>query len=211
MNLETPSKMATLTSEVFFAFDKILMIFSPPLCAKAGVEERKAVIISIEVINFMLHVGRGVLCVALEGQICDALKLAPMTEDNTAQLGTAFTITVDCVADLGVTTGVSASDRSITVKQLAKEDAVPDDFDRPGHINPLRAADGGVLARVGQTEGSVDLCRLANLRPAAAIIEIMNENGDMARVPDLEVLIKKYDLKMCSVADVAAYRRSLEG
>ena len=164
-----------------------------------------------EVINFMLHVGRGVLCVALEGQICDALKLAPMTEDNTAQLGTAFTITVDCVADLGVTTGVSASDRSITVKQLAKEDAVPDDFDRPGHINPLRAADGGVLARVGQTEGSVDLCRLANLRPAAAIIEIMNENGDMARVPDLEVLIKKYDLKMCSVADVAAYRRSLEG
>ena len=126
-----------------------------------------------EIVNFMVSQAKGVLCVALDGSICDKLDIKPMTEINTAQLGTAFTVTVDATAEFGVTTGVSASDRSVTIKQLAQNEAKISDFDRPGHINPLRAADGGVLSRVGQTEGSVDLCKLAGLTPAATIIEIM--------------------------------------
>jgi len=159
-----------------------------------------------EVINFMLREGRGMLCVALGGEICDRLDLRPQSTVNTAQRGTAYTITVDAAASFGITTGVSAADRAATIHRLAHPEARPADFDRPGHIQPLRARRGGTLVRAGQTEGSTDLCQLAGLQPAAAIIEIMNEDGSMARRPELETLCKKHGLKMCSVAEVIQHR-----
>lgn len=162
-----------------------------------------------EVVNLMLREACGVLCVAMKPERCDELGLPAMVEQNTAQLGTAFTVTVDAVAELGVTTGVSARDRSITIRQLSKADARAEDFDRPGHINPLRAHVDGVLGRAGQTEGSVDLCELARLAPCATIIEVMNEDGTMARMGDLEKFARKHELKICSVADVIAYREKL--
>ena len=158
------------------------------------------------VVNFMITEGRGLLCVALDGTICDALDLAPQSQTNTAQLATAYTITVDATSRHGITTGVSAMDRATTIAKLADAQAAPADFARPGHVNPLRARDGGVLVRTGQTEGSVDLCKLAGLRPAAAIIEVMNPDGSMARLDDLEKVCQKHKLKMCSVSDVIAYR-----
>lgn len=157
-------------------------------------------------VNFMVSRGRGLLCVALDGSICDGLDLGPQTAANTTQLATAYTVTVDAAPKHGITTGVSAADRATTIRKLADPDAAPADFARPGHINPLRARDGGVLVRTGQTEGSVDLCRMAGLRPAAAIIEVMNEDGTMARLPELEQLCHEHGLKMCSVADVIAQR-----
>ncbi len=166
--------------------------------------------VSPATVNFMTRYARGVLCVALDGQTCDRLELSPQSPVNTAQLGTAFTVTVDACPALGVSTGVSATDRSITIQRLAAPDARTDDFARPGHINPLRARDGGVLVRTGQTEGSVDLCKLAGLRPAAAIIEIMNDDGSMARLADLQTLCTQHGLKMCSVADIIAHRLARE-
>jgi len=161
-------------------------------------------------VNFMITEGRGLLCVALDGSICDALDLPPQAVANTTPLATAYTVTVDAHGRHGVTTGVSARDRATTIAKLADAEARPGDFVRPGHINPLRARDGGVLVRTGQTEGSVDLCRLAGLRPAAAIIEVINDDGTMARLPELERLCAKHGLKMCSVADVIAHRLTRE-
>ena len=166
--------------------------------------------ITPEVVNFMLREGRGMLCVALAGEICDRLDLRPQAPVNTTPLGTAYTITVDAHARFGVTTGVSASDRAITITRLASPDAQPSDFARPGHMQPLRARDGGVLVRAGQTEGSVDLCRLAGIHQAAAIIEVMNADGTMARRDDLEKLCATHSLKMCSVADVIQHRLERE-
>jgi 3,4-dihydroxy 2-butanone 4-phosphate synthase/GTP cyclohydrolase II len=162
------------------------------------------------VVNFMLREGRGMLCVALSGAVCDRLHLEPMGRVNTSRRSTAYTVTVDAHQRFGITTGVSASDRATTIKLLADDDARPTDFDRPGHMQPLRARDGGTLVRSGQTEGSVDLCRIAGLRHAAAIIEVMSEDGTMARRPQLEALCEKHDLKMCSVADVVHYRLQRE-
>ena len=159
-----------------------------------------------EVTNFMLKEGRGMLCVALSGAVCDRLDLQPMSRVNTSQRSTAYTVTVDAHQRFGVTTGVSTSDRSTTIKMLANDDARPTDFDRPGHMQPLRARDGGTLVRSGQTEGSVDLCRFAGLRQAAAIIEVMSEDGTMARRPQLLELCEKHNLKMCSVADIVHHR-----
>lgn len=166
--------------------------------------------ISPEIVNFMTKYARGVLCVALDGESCDRLELTPQSAVNTAQLRTAFTVTVDAHERFGVTTGVSASDRATTIRLLGDPNTNPADLVRPGHINPLRARDGGVLVRTGQTEGSVDLCRMAGLEPAAVIIEIMNDDGSMARRPELEELCKIHDLKMCSVADIVAYRMGRE-
>lgn len=163
-----------------------------------------------EKVNFMLTEGRGTLCVALSHRICEELRLDPQSALNTTQYGTAFTTTVDAGPAFGVTTGVSASDRATTINLLVAEDARPDDFARPGHVNPLIARDGGVLVRAGQTEGSVDLCRLAGLRPGAAIIEILNPDGTMARVPELTDYCKKHKLKMCSVASLIEYRTQRE-
>ncbi len=161
-------------------------------------------------INFMLREGRGMMCVALAGDLCDRLELEPLSRVNTAQRSTAYTVTVDAHERFGITTGVSASDRSVTSRKLVDPDALPADFARPGHVQPLRARDGGTLVRAGQTEGSVDLCRIAGLQQGAVIIEIMNDDGTMARRADLEKLCARHSLKMCSVADVIHHRMQRE-
>ncbi len=163
-----------------------------------------------DVVNFMLREGRGVLCLAMSGAMCDRLELTPQSLVNTALHGTAFTVSIDADSRFGVTTGVSASDRAATIRVAIDEATRPTDLKRPGHVNPLRAREGGVLVRAGQTEGSVDLCRLAGLKPAGAIIEVMNEDGSMARVADLEKMCTKHGLMMCSVADVIEYRLARE-
>lgn len=163
-----------------------------------------------EVINFMLREGRGMMCVALGGEVCDTLELEPLTRVNTTQRGTAYTVTVDAAERFGITTGVSAGERAITTQRLIHPEAQPTDLDRPGHVQPLRARDGGTLVRAGQTEGSIDLCRLAGLRPGAVIIEVMNDDGTMARQPDLVKFCEKHRLKMCSVADVIHHRLQRE-
>src|SRR2546425_1025171 len=141
--------------------------------------------VTAEAINFIIKQARGVVCLALTAERCDKLHLHPQASYNTAQLGTAFTVTIDAHPRFGVTTGVSAKDRSVTVQVAIAEDVQPQDLLRPGHINPLRARDGGVLVRAGQTEGSVDLAHLAGLKPAAVICEIMRDDGEMARRPEL--------------------------
>src|SRR3954449_7362432 len=163
-----------------------------------------------EAVNFMVKHARGLVCLALTNEQCDKLRLHPQTHINTAQLGTAFTVTVDAHPRFGVTTGVSAKDRAKTIEVAIAEDAQPQDLLRPGHINPLRCRDGGVLVRAGQTEGSVDLARLAGLKPAAVICEIMREDGEMARRPELEEFCKKHDVKMCTIADLISYRLKRE-
>lgn len=159
-----------------------------------------------DVINFMLREGRGMLFVSLTGEACDRLQLPPQHSVNTTQRGTAYTVTVDATARFGVTTGVSAQDRSATITRLADPDASPLDFDRPGHVQPLRARDGGTLVRAGHTEGLIDLMRLAGLRPCAVGIEVMNDDGTMARRPQIDALAQRFDLKVCSVADVIQHR-----
>ena len=157
-----------------------------------------------ETINFMAKYGRGLICVTLTEKRADELNLPPMVDDNTSLYRTAFTISID--ARDGVTTGISASDRAKTILTCVDENARPDDLVRPGHIFPLRARDGGVLVRTGQTEGSVDLSRLAGLKPAGIICEIMNEDGSMARMKDLEVFAKEHGLMIVTIADIIEYR-----
>ncbi len=169
-----------------------------------------AELITPEKVNFMLRHGRGTLCVALTRGRCEQLQFHPQTVVNNTRFGTAFTVTVDGAPSLGVGSGVSARDRATTILRTVAEEATPDDFVRPGHVNPLIARDGGVLVRVGQTEGSVDLCRLAGLMPAAAIIEILNDDGTMARVPQLAEFARQHALKMCTVADLIEYRMRRE-
>ncbi len=169
-----------------------------------------AELITPEMVNFMLLHARGVLCVAMPRDLCRSLDLQPQTAENTAALGTAFTVTVDAAARFGVTTGVSARDRAATIRRLAHPEARPEDFGRPGHVNPLMAREGGVLVRAGQTEGTVDLLRLAGMRPVGALIEVMNEDGTMARVPDLAVFCRTHGLKMCTIADLIEYRHQRE-
>jgi len=161
-----------------------------------------------EVINFMAKFGRGLICLPLPAEKCDMLGLYPQTLENTAQFGTAFTVSVD--AATGVTTGISAADRARTVQVAVADKAHPHDLARPGHVFPLRARDGGVLVRAGQTEGAVDLARLAGLKPAAAICEIMSEDGAMARVPELLGFCKQHDLKIISIAKLIEYRLQRE-
>jgi len=166
--------------------------------------------ITPQAINFLIKHARGVVCLALTGERCDKLHLHPQTDLNTAQMGTAFTVTVDAHPKFGVTTGVSARDRAKTIEVATADDAQPQDLLRPGHLNPLRARDGGVLVRAGQTEGSVDLARLANLKPAAVICEITSDDGEMARRPELEEFCKVHGLKMCTIADLISYRLKRE-
>ncbi|MDE6439792.1 MAG: 3,4-dihydroxy-2-butanone-4-phosphate synthase, partial [Bacteroidales bacterium] len=151
-----------------------------------------------EKINFMLLHARGVLCAPITLSRCRELELPHQVENNTSVLGTPFTVTVDKLA--GCTTGVSAADRAATIRALADPNAKPADFGRPGHINPLYAQDLGVLRRAGHTEACVDLARLAGLYPAAALMEIMNEDGTMARMPELQKLAAEYDIKIISIA-----------
>ena len=160
--------------------------------------------ITPEKVNFMLQHGRGVLCVPLPETRCAELDLVHQVSNNTSMLGTPFTVTVDKLE--GCSTGVSAEDRAATIRALADPNSQPQDFGRPGHINPLYAQERGVLKRAGHTEAAVDLARLAGLQPVAALIEIMNEDGTMARMPDLEKVAEKYGLSLVSIKDLIAYR-----
>ncbi|MBI4201876.1 MAG: bifunctional 3,4-dihydroxy-2-butanone-4-phosphate synthase/GTP cyclohydrolase II [Chloroflexi bacterium] len=161
-----------------------------------------------EAISFMATYGRGLVCMPIIGQRLDELKIPLMVPENTARLGTAFTVSVD--ANLGTTTGISAGDRAATVKAMLNPHTRPEDMARPGHLFPLRYAEGGVLVRAGQTEASVDLCKLGGLYPAAVICEVMKEDGTMARMPDLEILARQHGVKIISVAQIMAYRRQHE-
>lgn len=160
--------------------------------------------ITPEQVNFMLKNARGVLCVPLPKERCKELGLVPQVEDNTSMLGTPFTVTVDKLE--GCSTGVSIHDRCATIRALADPDSKPETFGRPGHINPLYAQDRGVLQRTGHTEAAIDLARLAGLQPAGALIEIMNDDGTMARMPELEKKAKEWGMKIISIADLIAYR-----
>lgn len=166
--------------------------------------------ITPDLANFMVRFGRGTLCIALSRSRCEQLHFSPQVPQNTTRLGTAFTVTIDGAPHLGVTTGVSSHDRATTIRHTVAEEATYSDFVRPGHVNPLIARDGGVLVRSGQTEGSVDLCRLAGLMPGAAIIEILNDDGTMARVPQLTQFCKKHNIKMCTIAALIEYRMQRE-
>ncbi|MDR9500374.1 MAG: bifunctional 3,4-dihydroxy-2-butanone-4-phosphate synthase/GTP cyclohydrolase II [Desulfurivibrionaceae bacterium] len=157
-----------------------------------------------EAINFMATHGRGLICLTLTAEQLEQLQIPMMVRDNTCPYETAFTVSIEARA--GVTTGISAADRARTIQVAASPDARPSDLVSPGHVFPLRARRGGVLVRTGQTEGSVDLCRLSGLTPAGVICEIMKDDGTMARMPDLEVFAQEHDLKIVTIADLIAYR-----
>jgi 3,4-dihydroxy 2-butanone 4-phosphate synthase / GTP cyclohydrolase II len=163
-----------------------------------------------EIINFMATHGRGLICLALTHERADELELRPMSDLNTESHGTAFTVSVDAAAHFGVTTGISAADRAKTIQVCLDPDTKPSDLRRPGHVFPLRARPGGVLRRVGQTEASVDLARLAGLAPAGVICEILSADGSMARRPELERFAKRHDLRFITVADIIAFRLQRE-
>ena len=158
-----------------------------------------------EMINFMATHGRGLICTPITEERCEELKLDMMVNSNTDPMETAFTISID-LKGKGVTTGISASDRAKTVKALTQSDTKPYDLSRPGHIFPLKAKEGGVLRRTGHTEAAIDFARLAGFQPAGVIVEIMNEDGTMARLPQLLDVAKKFDLKIVSIEDLVAYR-----
>lgn len=163
-----------------------------------------AELVTPEMINFMAVHGRGLICLPLTEERCDELQLLPQTAANTSSMGTAFTISIE--AREGVTTGISAADRARTIRTAVDPATRPSDLARPGHVFPLRAKRGGVLVRVGQTEASVDIARIAGLQPAAVICEIMNDDGTMARMPELEVFAEKHKLRIITVADLVRYR-----
>lgn len=164
--------------------------------------------ITPEAVNFMAKYGRGLICLSLTPEKCEALDLPMMVQNNTSPFGTGFTVSIE--AREGVTTGISAADRATTILAAVKDDAKPRDLVRPGHIFPLRAKEGGVIVRSGQTEGSVDLARLAGLRPAGVICEIMDDDGTMARMPSLERFSEEHGIGICTVADLIAYRLRTE-
>jgi len=161
-----------------------------------------------EAINFMARYGRGLICLSLTEERLNELRLPMMVSENTSRFQTAFTVSID--AHKGVTTGISAADRATTILTAIDDQIQPGDLVSPGHIFPLRARKGGVLVRTGQTEGSVDLARLAGLKPAAVICEIMNDDGTMARMPDLQIVAEKHNLKIVTIADLIKYRLSKE-
>lgn len=161
-----------------------------------------------ETINFMAKYGRGLICLALTGEKCDALDLPMMVDNNQSSFGTGFTVSIE--ARCGVTTGISAHDRATTIHAAIADDAGPRDLVRPGHIFPLRAKEGGVIVRAGQTEGSVDLSRLAGLKPAGVICEVMDEDGTMARMPALEKFSEEHGIGICTIADLIEYRMRTE-
>jgi len=157
-----------------------------------------------EAINFMARFGRGLICLALEPALVDKLELPLMARRNTSKFGTNFTVSIE--AKQGVTTGISAHDRALTIQTAVADETTPADLATPGHIFPLRAKPGGVLVRAGQTEGSVDLARLAGLKGAAVICEIMNDDGSMSRMPDLRKFAEEHNMKIATIADLIAYR-----
>ena len=162
-----------------------------------------------EVINFMSRYGRGLICAPLSEELCSKFKLQPMVTDNTSLHATPFTVSIDLLGH-GCTTGISAKDRSKTVRALVDPETKPEDFGRPGHIFPLRAKKGGVLRRAGHTEATIDLARLAGYEEAGVLVEIMNEDGTMARLPQLKEIAKNFDLKLVSIKDLIEYRLKKE-
>jgi 3,4-dihydroxy 2-butanone 4-phosphate synthase/GTP cyclohydrolase II len=164
--------------------------------------------VSADTINFMARYGRGLICLTLTEEKADSLHLKPMVQENQSRFGTAFTVSIE--ARHGVTTGISAADRATTILTAIRPDAKPEDLVSPGHVFPIRARKGGVLVRTGQTEGSVDLCRLAGLIPAGVICEIMKDDGTMARMPDLEIFAREHNLKIVTIADLIDYRMQNE-
>ena len=161
-----------------------------------------------EAINFMAKYGRGLICLAMTAEKCDSLDLPPMVDNNTSPFGTGFTVSIE--ARCGVSTGISAHDRATTILTAVADDCQPRDLVRPGHIFPLRAREGGAIVRAGQTEGSVDLARLAGLKPAGVICEIMDEDGTMARMPTLQEFSEKHGVGICTIADLIEYRMRTE-
>jgi 3,4-dihydroxy 2-butanone 4-phosphate synthase/GTP cyclohydrolase II len=156
-----------------------------------------------EMINFMAKEGRGLICAPIREELAERLHLSQMVEENTDPFGTAFTISID---HINTTTGISAYERAKTINELVNESAAPKDFKRPGHIFPLTAKDGGVLIRPGHTEAAVDLAQLAGAKPAGVICEVMNDDGTMARLPDLQEIAERFDLKMITIKDLISYR-----
>jgi len=163
-----------------------------------------AEMVTPEAINFMAKFGRGLICLSLTGEKVDALELPMMVDNNTSQFETGFTVSIE--AKRGVTTGISAADRATTILTAVSDECTPGDLARPGHIFPLRARNGGVMVRVGQTEGSMDLARLAGLKPAGVICEIMDDDGTMARMPALEQFSEAHGIGICTIADLVEYR-----
>jgi len=161
-----------------------------------------------EAVNFMTKHGRGLICLALDSKKVEALNLPPMTPENTSRFNTAFTVSIE--AKEGVTTGISAQDRAQTVQTAIRDDCRPADLVRPGHVFPLRAKDGGVLVRAGQTEGAVDLARLAGLKPAGVICEVLGEDGRSAKLPELQRTADAHGIPICSIVDLIDYRRKRE-
>ena len=161
-----------------------------------------------EAINFMTKYGRGLVCLSMTGKKIDSLNLPLMVDNNTSQFQTGFTVSIE--ARCGVTTGISAADRATTILTAVADNAKPSDLVRPGHVFPLKGKDGGVMVRAGQTEGSIDLSRLAGLKPAGVICEIMDEDGTMARMPALENFSKKHNIGICTIADLIEYRMRTE-
>ncbi|MCX8228526.1 MAG: bifunctional 3,4-dihydroxy-2-butanone-4-phosphate synthase/GTP cyclohydrolase II [Planctomycetota bacterium] len=187
---------------------RMIILVDDPRRENEGDLVMAAEAITADAVNFMRKEGGGLICLAMSGDICDQLNLRPQVTENTARLGTAFLESIE--AREGVTTGISTADRAHTIQTAVKAEAKPFDLARPGHVFPLRARDGGVLVRPGQTEGSVDLSRLAGMRPAGVICEIMNEDGTMARMPDLEIYAAKHQLKILTTEALIEYRRRKE-
>jgi 3,4-dihydroxy 2-butanone 4-phosphate synthase / GTP cyclohydrolase II len=167
-----------------------------------------AEMVTPEAVNFMAKHARGLICLPMAGWMIDRLALPPMVENNTSPFQTGFTVSIE--ARCGVTTGISAADRATTIRTAVADNAGPRDLVRPGHVFPLRAKEGGVIVRAGQTEGAVDLARLAGLKPAGVICEVMDEDGTMARMPTLEQFSQKHGIGICTIADLIEYRMRTE-
>jgi 3,4-dihydroxy 2-butanone 4-phosphate synthase/GTP cyclohydrolase II len=189
---------------------KVIIVADDPDRENEGDFVCAAQLVTPEIVNFMAQHGRGLICLTLTPDRCDQLGLPQMTERNSEDMGTAFTVSVDADRRFGVTTGISAADRAATIQVALHPDAKPSDLRRPGHVFPLRARPGGVLQRVGQTEASVDLARLAGLQPAGVICEILNADGTMARRAELDAIAKKLELTFVTVADLVKYRLRTE-
>src|SRR6202451_2322271 len=191
-----------------FRAGKMLVVVDDEDRENEGDLTMAAELVTPEAINFMATYGRGLICLALSPERCDALHLPLMSAQNTSRFGTAFTESIDALE--GITTGISAADRSHSIRVAIDPKSTSRDLARPGHIFPLRAREGGVLVRAGQTEAAVDLARLAGLAPSVVICEIMNEDGTMARVPHLVEFCARHSMKMASVADLIRYRLKTE-
>lgn len=204
--LQVNTKLHTITEAIEdIRKGKVIIVVDDENRENEGDFIAAAEMVSPEMINFMAKHGRGLICAPLTEDRCEALELSMMVQNNTVLHHTQFTVSVDLIGH-GCTTGISVHDRSKTIKALVEESTKPHDLGRPGHIFPLRAKNGGVLRRTGHTEAAVDLARLAGFKPAGILVEILNEDGTMARLPELLEVAKKFDLKIISIEDLVAYR-----